>query len=168
MSGHQIKTWNKFLTISSNKSVLVQFLVCRWKAEFREKLGERTMFVTMQDQCWKLDFISCDNVPDLCCNHEEADTRIILHAMHSGGTSVIHCDDTDVLVLLLSHSGSLGRCYLKKGRGSKTRIIELALIVEKLIKTACTRDTQTRLSKTFPYWSTCINWMRHSVCLCWE
>ena len=141
MSGHQIKTWNKFLTISSNKSVLVQFLVCRWKAEFREKLGERTMFVTMQDQCWKLDFISCDNVPDLCCNHEEADTRIILHAMHSGGTSVIHCDDTDVLVLLLSHSGSLGRCYLKKGRGSKTRIIELALIVEKLIKTACTRDT---------------------------
>ena len=47
---------------------------------------------------------------------------------------MIHSDGTDVLVLLLSHNGSLGRCYLKKGRGSKTRIIELALIVEKLVK----------------------------------
>ena len=37
-------------------------------------------------------------------------------------------------MLLLSHNGSLGRCYLKKGIGSKTRIIELALIVEKLVK----------------------------------
>ena len=100
---------NKFLTISSNKSEFVQFLVCQWKrAQFRETLGERTKFVTMQDQCRKLDSISCDNVPDLCCNHKEADTRMILHALHSGGTSVIHCDDTNVLVLLLSHSGSLG------------------------------------------------------------
>ena len=153
MPGYQIKTWNKFLTISSNKSELVQFLIFQWKQEeFREKLGESTVFVTMQDQCWKLDSISCDNVPDLCCNHEEADTRMILHAIYSGGTSVIHCDDTDVLVLLLSHNGFLGQCYLKKGRGSMTRIIELALIVEKLVK----QLTQARLSKV-PYWSTCIN-----------
>ena len=97
MLGYQIQKWNKFLTISSNKSELVQFLVCQWKKqEFREKLSERTMFVTMQDQCWKLGSISCDNVSDLCCNSEEADTRIILHAIHSGGTSVIHCDETDV------------------------------------------------------------------------
>ena len=92
------------------------------------------MSVTIQDQCWKLDSISCDHVPDLCCNHEEADARMILHMMHSGGTSVTHCDDTDVLVLLLSHRGSFERCYLKKRRGSKTRIIELALIAEKLVK----------------------------------
>ena len=66
MPGYQIKTWKKFLTIYSNKSELIHFLVCQWKkAEFREKLGERTMFVTMQDQCCKLDSISCDKVPDL-------------------------------------------------------------------------------------------------------
>ena len=47
---------------------------------------------------------------------------------------MIDCDDIDVFVLLLSHSSSLGRCYLKKGRGSKTKIIEMALILEKLIK----------------------------------
>ena len=103
MPEYQMKTWNKLLTISSNKSEYVQFLVSQWKkVEFGEKLGERTMFVTMQDHCWKLGSISCDNVPDLCCNHEEADTRMTLHSMHSGGTSVIHCDDTDVLLLLLS------------------------------------------------------------------
>ena len=135
MPGYQIKSWNKFLTISSNKSELVKFLVSQWKkSEFREKLGEKVMFVTEEDQCWKLESTSCDKVPELTCNHEEADTRMILHAEHSGGTSIIHCDDTDVLVLLLSHSNSLGRCYLKKGRGSKSRIIELSQVVEKLVK----------------------------------
>ena len=91
MPGYQITTSNKFLTISSYKSELVQFLACQRKeAEFREKLGERTMFATMQDQCWKSDSISFVNALDLCCDHEEANTCMILHAMHSGGTSVIH------------------------------------------------------------------------------
>ena len=93
-----------------------------------------------------------DSLKSLLSNigHAEQILHMILHAIHSGGTSVIQCHDTDVLVLLLSHSGSLGRCYLKKGRGTKTRIIELAIIVEKW--------AQARYSKV-PYWSTCINWM---------
>ena len=49
---------------------------------------------------------------------------MILHACHAGGTCVIHSDDTDVFVLLLAHSQNFGKCYTKKGRGTKTGIIE--------------------------------------------
>ena len=71
---------------------------------------------------------------ELECNHEEADTRIDLHAYHSGGTCVIHSDDTDVFTLLLAHSQSLGRCYLKRRRGAKTKILELSTVVNTLEK----------------------------------
>ena len=43
-------------------------------------------------------------LPDLFSNHEEADTRLILHVIALSRTSsniVIRSDDTDVLVLLL-------------------------------------------------------------------
>lgn len=59
---------------------------------------------------------------------------MVLHARHAGGTCVIHSDDTDVLVLLLAHSRNLGRCYMKKGRGAKSRIIDLSKVVNSLEK----------------------------------
>ena len=59
---------------------------------------------------------------------------MILHAQHVGGTCVIHSDDTDVLILLLGHSEALGKCYMKKGRGSKARIVELSRVNENLAK----------------------------------
>ena len=54
--------------------------------------------------------------------------------IHAGGTCIIHSDDTDVFVLLFAHSQSLGKCFMKKGRGAKTRIIELSTVVNRLEK----------------------------------
>ena len=111
----------------------VKFLVLKWKTEaFRGRLGNRTMYVTTEDQCWRVDAATCEPVPELPCNHEEADTRPVPHDRHAGGTCVIHCDDTDFLVLLLAHSPSLTKCYMKKGRRAKTRIINLSLVVSSL------------------------------------
>lgn len=59
---------------------------------------------------------------------------MVLHARHAGDTCVIHSDNTDVLVLLLAHSRNLGKCYMKKGRGAKTIIIELSMVVNNLEK----------------------------------
>ena len=39
---------------------------------------------------------------------------MVLHVRYAGGIYVIHSDDTDVLVLLLAHSSSLTKCYMKK------------------------------------------------------
>ena len=71
-------------------------------------------------------------MPELECSHEEADTRMILHAKHIQGPVLIHADDTNVLVLLLSHSNVLGDVYMETGRGSKSRIIQIKRIVENL------------------------------------
>ena len=135
LPGYKVKSWSKVLTVSSNKIEIVKFLVSQWKKEeFRRKLGERTLFVTTQDECWRLQSTTYEQVPELQCNHEEAGTRMILLAQHAGGTCVIHSDDTDVLILLLGYHEALGKCYMKKGRGSKTRIVELPRVIENLAK----------------------------------
>ena len=96
LPAYTVKSWNK---------------LWKWKTEaFRGRLGNRIMYVTTEDQCWRLEAATCDPVPELECNHEEADTRIVLHAQHAGGTCIIHLDDTDVFVLLLAHSRNLGKC----------------------------------------------------------
>ena len=102
------------------------------KHEFRSKLVDREVYVTSEDQCWKLTSSTCELVPELQCNHEEADTRIILHAQHASGKCVVHCDDTDVLIILLADSQSLGERYIKNGKGLKSRIIGLSSILNYL------------------------------------
>lgn len=130
-----VKSWSKLLSVTANKPEIIKFLVSQWTTEaFRGRLGNRIMYVTNEDKCWRLDASRCEIVPELECNHEEADTRMILHARHAGGTCVIHSDDTDVFVLLIAHSRHLGKCYIKKGRGAKTRIIELSIVVNNLEK----------------------------------
>ena len=81
--------------------------------------------MTTEDQCWRLDTAICESVPELECNHEEADTCMVLHALHAGGTCVIHSDDTDVFVLLLAHSRNLAKFYVKEGRGAKTQALTI-------------------------------------------
>ena len=63
---------------------------------FRGTLGNWIMYVKTEDQCWRLDEATCEPVAGLECNHEQAETRMVLHACHAGGTCVIHSDDTDV------------------------------------------------------------------------
>ena len=99
----------------------------RQEETFRNRLGNRIMYATTEDQCWRLDAATFEPVPEKECNLEEADTLMVLHARHAG-TCVIHSDDTDVFVLLLVHKWNLGKCYMKQGRGAKTRIIELYIV----------------------------------------
>ena len=41
------------------------------------------------------------NACDLMANHEEADTRLVLHSIHSGAqTIVVYTRDADILTLL--------------------------------------------------------------------
>ena len=59
---------------------------------------------------------------------------MILHTKHVQGPFVIHADDTDVLVFLLSHSHTLGAAYMKAGRGSKRRVINIQSIKNQIAK----------------------------------
>lgn len=134
--GFPIKSWKNFLALSCNKVEVVKFLVSFWRrSECRKKLAEKVLYVTQEEECWRITSSSFEIVPDLRCSHEEADTRIVLHALHCQCPFIVHADDTDVLVLLLGHSTSLNRIgFMKMGKGQKTRIIQLHLIREKLLK----------------------------------
>lgn len=58
LPGYKVSSWSKLLSIASNKVEIVKFLVSQWKKEefiIRSKLGNRTLYVTIQDECWKLD-----------------------------------------------------------------------------------------------------------------
>ena len=135
LPAHTVKSCNKLLSVTTNKPEIAKFFVSQWKTDtFRSRLGNRIMYITIEEQCWQLDVRTCEPVPELQCNHEEADTRMVLHARHTAGPCVIHSDDTDVFILLLSHSPDLGACYIKKGRGAKTRLIKLSKVVSTLQK----------------------------------
>ena len=118
----------------------MKFLVAEWERDgFTYKLSNKLLFVTHNQECWKLQSSSTSLLPELKCSHEEADTRMILHAKHIQEPVLVHADDTDVLVLLLSHSNVLGDVYMKTFRGSKSRMIQIRRIVENLTKGSCHR-----------------------------
>ena len=133
LPGFQVKNWSKILSVSSNKTELVWFLVDHWKQkQYREKLRNKTLYVTEEETCWKISSTEERVVPELRSNQEEADTRMVLHAKHVGGKCVIHSEDTDVMVLLLGHAHNLGKCYLQKGKGSKRRIVGISEVANQL------------------------------------
>ena len=100
--GHSIQQWRKLLGSSSNNASLVRFLVEEWKqAKHREKLQNKLLYVTCDDLCYKLTIEHCEAVGELQSTHEEADTQMLLHALHAAQAGykavVITAEDADVL-----------------------------------------------------------------------
>jgi hypothetical protein len=72
------------------------------------------------------------------CNHEEADTRLLLHAAHAratGSTNIlIRTVDTDVVVLAIAmhHQIGEGETWVAFGTGDHLKYIAAHVIAEKL------------------------------------
>ena len=89
-----MKNWSKIPSVSSNKTELVWFLVGQWKQkQYREKLHNKTLYVTEEETCWKISSSEEMVVPELRSNQEETDTCMVLHTKHAGGKCVIHLED---------------------------------------------------------------------------
>lgn len=80
------------------------------------------------------------NLPELSCDHEEADTRIVLHAIHLSKTHckiIIRCDDTDVLVLLLYYATcgifDFALVFMHKGHMGKEKFMSICEMLEHLL-----------------------------------
>jgi hypothetical protein len=99
----------KFMSVDANKIELVEFLALEWRTNtYAAQLNSRHLFVAHGTKYTRL--TSCDSqsveavdVPSLECSHDEADTRLLLHAAHaeiSGHQSVIiQSPDTDVAII---------------------------------------------------------------------
>ena len=94
-----IPKWKSFLCHPKNKAELFSFLST--KVEQSEFQADKVVYITSGDKV--LNVGSAHTMSD--CNHEEADTRIVIHLLHAlvTGSQLIQIRtvDTDVVVILL-------------------------------------------------------------------
>ena len=109
----------------------MKFLVDEWKGPtYRSRLGDKDLFVTCDHLCFKITTERWEEFSELKSSQEEADTRLLLHALHaaeSGSTAVvISAEDTDVLILCLGFcSKILCSLYQKCGTKNRTRFLDI-------------------------------------------
>ena len=62
-----------------------------------------------------------EDVHDLYGAHDEADTRVAFHAVHveqlNPGNIVIRCNDTDILIIMLSNIQKFSQSYVWLDKG---------------------------------------------------
>ncbi|KAL9966137.1 hypothetical protein ACROYT_G024162 [Oculina patagonica] len=94
------QNWQAFLEDSSNKKELFDFLTKQ--VETASFPDDKFVYITSGENV----ISSCPRQQMQSCNHEEADTRILVHvkdALAKGGRSVLVCTvDTDVVVILIA------------------------------------------------------------------
>ena len=97
--------WSNFLSLGENKANLAEFL-SEWLMKSAPSHASKALVVEGGFN-EMTDVKSSDPKMDLSllrATHEETDTRIILHCIHSNAeTIVVSARDTDVLVLLIAH-----------------------------------------------------------------
>ncbi|XP_062513858.1 uncharacterized protein LOC134189559 [Corticium candelabrum] len=121
-----VQAMEKFLSADENKLELVDFLVQMWgSSRYAERLygvlyGVQ-LFVCHRQLCSLLtsedaSTVLVSSVPALTSDHEEADSRIFLHAKHAsnGGFAcvVISSPDTDVAVIGIHHANAINASLL--------------------------------------------------------
>lgn len=134
------KQWKKYLSCGENKESLVTFLCEHWRSCSSLRLGGiLTMYVTVREKCYIISLGDSDDDPVrsevvsiLQSNHEEADTRLLLHAKHATATHeriIIKSPDTDVFILSIAMQPSFPKeLYLMTGIGNRFRCIPVSKI----------------------------------------
>ena len=119
--GHHIQQWKKMMCSSCNKTSLITFLVQMWKQpKSREKLQGKSLYVTCEEDCFKISKDNWKEVSELQSTQEEADTRLLLHALHAANSGskavIIIAEDTDVMILSLAFNKEIPSfLYQKSG-----------------------------------------------------
>lgn len=149
------RDWKSFLANDDNKKNFIKLICDEWtKPKFAPMLKGRRVFIVCENKCIKL--TSHDGVDvitslqdDLCSNHEEADNKIVLHAIQASAESAdrtvtVRSPDTDVFVLLLHYVDKIENVLLfDTGYGNNRRLID--------IKTVFTNRNTTFLKSLLGY-----------------
>ena len=98
----------------------------------------------------------CADVPELQSTQEDADTRLILHALHSvqhDGVKqvIVHANDTDVIVICIYDAckmqNQLPEVWVRSGPDS---YLPIHLIAQSLGETICLASSTASVEKTSP------------------
>lgn len=141
------KQWAKFISNPKNKENLAEFLCNSLSEQLPASLGPSQKVVLAGgfrdgSKTVSLTQGSAAVEPNLRSDHEEADTRLLLHAKHAATTHpriVIQSPDTDVAVLSIAHFEDL-RCqelWFKTGVKDRQRYIPVHAIQSSLGQPLC-------------------------------
>ena len=107
-----VQQWDIYKASSMNKANLIRFIVLGWRMEnslCRTKLGKHNtvMFVTCDEQCFKIMSDTVELKPEFESSQEEADTCMMLHLAHISqydfSCAFIASIDADVTFLSLAN-----------------------------------------------------------------
>ncbi|XP_077968888.1 uncharacterized protein LOC144422864 [Styela clava] len=132
------KQFKKFLFSGKNKEALVEFLIS-FAPNYQPScsVGKMKIFIGHGAECHCINFrqfqLCVSGEPSLVNDHEEADTKLLLHAKHCSSEFndvIINSPDTDVLILSLAHSSDIGcNLYFLTGSGSQSRMLSIRKMV---------------------------------------
>lgn len=126
------KSWKQFLRVDDNKSELFRYLA-NCVADIKH---DKTLITTFGEGV--LCNAECDTSNLSPCNHEEADTRIVIHAADAVAKGLlkllIRTVDTDVVVLLIAFYERLAaeEVWILFGTGQSSRYIPIHIIARNL------------------------------------
>ena len=129
-----LNNWSNFLALSENKADLATFL----SEHLIENAPQDKVIVVAGGFTNKNEAQSSSETVDpsvFCTDHEEADTRIILHCIaNSCDSVVVLARDTDVLLLLVAHSPSIQatNVWMMAGTAAKHKFFNIRAIVQNL------------------------------------
>lgn len=127
-----IRRWRRFLNEMNNKTSLIRFLSNEFKKEEYKEILQRqrkVLFTKNEEKCWKITGESVEEVPEQASSHEEADTRLLLHASHAAQEDhravIVVTEDTDVF-FRLSIRRTMNTTTLQKcGSKTRTKLIDI-------------------------------------------
>ena len=142
------RQFKKFLSLGKNKEALIEFIFQHMKAVegLSTALGNMELFVSHGKLCHQVSTTSqgeilIEECAELYCDHEEADTRLLLHAKHAAAVHdhvIIRSPDTDVFIIMLGHKPAIpAAMYFDTGVGNQRRILDLSRIHETLGADLC-------------------------------
>ena len=168
--------WPKFLKYGPNKTCLLQFLFKCWCSSTSATLNRIVLYVCHNDQCYRLlptsvgdAPVTVEEVPELTCDHEEADTRMLYHALNASqhANVVIRSPDTDVFILLLHLYSSIHcQLFFETGVKDRARILDISNVAHQLGEVKCNALigfhalTGSLTYKLIIMFIICVNWDR--------
>lgn len=128
------KNWSNFLALEKNKEDLAQFLSDELLAQ-----APANKIIIAAGGFKEENTAKCSNsevdITALQGYHEEADTRIVLHCVHSNAKFlVVSSQDTDVLLLFIAHFDKMQckQLWMRMGSSKKPRHIPIHTVRESL------------------------------------
>jgi len=139
------KQWLKYISNVKNKVRLCAFLTSTLVEIGQRQLQQNKELVIgggNGDQAFSVKYNCCEVIQELNADHEEADTRMMLHAKHAALESeriVVQSPDTDVLLLCVSHYDGIGcsELWFRTGTRDRLRYIPAHMIANKLGPSMC-------------------------------